>query len=171
MGIRGCVPTIGGITLFSLPGKVYSRVLERRIRPIVEPRIQKEQFGFLPGRGTLNQLYTLHRVLKGLWEFAPLVHVCFVGLEKAFNQVNGESKSDLFPVPVGLRKGCPLSLVLFIIFMDRISRCSHGLEESGLGATGSHLCFLQMMLSCWLLRARNSNMSWGGLQPSVKQLG
>ncbi len=32
------------------------------------------------------------------------------------------SKSDLFPVHVGLRQGYPLSPVLFIVFMDRISR-------------------------------------------------
>ncbi|KAJ0002535.1 hypothetical protein NQD34_007684 [Periophthalmus magnuspinnatus] len=38
------------------------------------------------------------------------------------------SKSDLFPVHVGLRQGCPLSPVLFIILMDRISRCSQGSE-------------------------------------------
>ncbi|KAK3550319.1 hypothetical protein QTP86_024317 [Hemibagrus guttatus] len=37
-------------------------------------------------------------------------------------------KSDLFPVHVGLRQGCPLSPVLFIVFMDRISRHSQGLE-------------------------------------------
>ncbi|KAK3556679.1 hypothetical protein QTP70_013061 [Hemibagrus guttatus] len=37
-------------------------------------------------------------------------------------------KSDLFPVHVGLRQGCPLSPVLFIVFMDRISRRSQGLE-------------------------------------------
>ena len=33
--------------------------------------------------------------------------VCFAG-----------SKSDTFPVMVGLRQGCPLSPILFIIFMD-----------------------------------------------------
>ncbi|KAI3373481.1 hypothetical protein L3Q82_021949 [Scortum barcoo] len=76
-----------GITLLSLPGKVYARVLERRIRPIVDPRIQEEQCGFRPGRGTLDQLYTLHRVLEGLWEFAQPVHMCFVDLEKAFDRV------------------------------------------------------------------------------------
>ena len=37
-------------------------------------------------------------------------------------------KSDLFPVRVGLCQGYPLSTVLFIIFMDRISRCSHVME-------------------------------------------
>ena len=48
-----------GITLLSLPGKVYSRVLERRVRSMVEPRIEEEQCGFRPGRGTVDQLFTL----------------------------------------------------------------------------------------------------------------
>ncbi|KAK5906143.1 hypothetical protein CgunFtcFv8_002034 [Champsocephalus gunnari] len=36
------------------------------------------------------------------------------------------SKSDPFPVRVGLRQGCALSPILFVIYMDRISRRSHG---------------------------------------------
>ena len=129
---------------------------------MVEPRIQEEQCGFRPGRGTLDQLYTLRRVLEGSWEFAQPVHMCFVDLEKAFDRVPrgilwgvlreygvrgpllravrslyarsrslvriAGSKSDLFPVRVGLRQGCPLSPVLFIIYMDRISRRSQGPE-------------------------------------------
>ncbi|KAK3548138.1 hypothetical protein QTP70_004870 [Hemibagrus guttatus] len=76
-----------GITLLSLPGKVYFRILERRVRPLVEPQIQEEQCGFRPSRGTLDQLYTFHRVLEGSWEFAQPVHMCFLDLEKAFNRV------------------------------------------------------------------------------------
>ena len=43
--------------------------------------------------------------------------VCFAG-----------SKSDVFLVRVGLHQSCPLSPILFIIFMDRISRRSQGVE-------------------------------------------
>ncbi|KAI3353503.1 hypothetical protein L3Q82_020024 [Scortum barcoo] len=86
-GDRRVCSNYRGITLLSLPGKVYARVLERRIRPIVDPWIQEEQCGFRPGRGTVDQLYTLHRVLEGLWEFAQPVHMCFVDLEKAFDRV------------------------------------------------------------------------------------
>ncbi|KAI3363179.1 hypothetical protein L3Q82_011552 [Scortum barcoo] len=58
------------------------------------------------------------------------------------------SKSDLFPVHVGLRQGCPLSPVLFIIFMDRISRRSQGPEGVRFGNHRiSSLLFAQMMLS------------------------
>ncbi|KAI3372720.1 hypothetical protein L3Q82_023182 [Scortum barcoo] len=59
---------------WSLPGKVYARVLERRIRPIVDPRIQEEQCGFhRPGRGTLDQLSILStvRVLGGFMGVCP----------------------------------------------------------------------------------------------------
>ncbi|TWW73573.1 hypothetical protein D4764_15G0009670, partial [Takifugu flavidus] len=76
-----------GNTLLSLPGKVYSGVLERRVRRIVEPRIQEEQCGFRPGRGIVDQLYTLSRVFEGAWEFAQPVHMCFVDMEKALDRV------------------------------------------------------------------------------------
>ena len=76
-----------GITLLSLPARVYSRVLEPRIRRIVEPQIQEEQCGFHTGHGTVDQLYTLNRVTEGLSEFVQTVLMCFGDLEKAFYRV------------------------------------------------------------------------------------
>ncbi|TWW74689.1 hypothetical protein D4764_14G0006920 [Takifugu flavidus] len=61
-GDRRVCSNYRGTTLLSLPGKVYSGVLERR-------------------------LYTLSRVFEGAWEFAQPVNMCFVDLEKAFDCV------------------------------------------------------------------------------------
>ena len=74
---------IKAITLLSLPGKVYSKVLEKRIRPIVKPQIEEEKCGFRPGRGTTDKLFTLARILEGAWEYADPVYMSFVDLEKA----------------------------------------------------------------------------------------
>uniref|UniRef100_A0A8C5A4J3 ribonuclease H n=1 Tax=Gadus morhua TaxID=8049 RepID=A0A8C5A4J3_GADMO len=151
-----------GITLLSLPGKVYSKVLERRVRPIVEPQIEEEQCGFRPGRGTTDQLFTPARILEGAWEYAHPVYMCFVDLEKVYDWVPREklwevlreygvrgsilraiqslysqsescvrvlgSQSVSFSVGAGLRQGCALSPILFVIYMDRISRRSRGGE-------------------------------------------
>ncbi|TWW73495.1 R2 Retrovirus-related Pol polyprotein from type I retrotransposable element [Takifugu flavidus] len=115
---------ITGITLLSLPGKVYSGVLERRVRWIVELWIQEEQCGFCPGCGTVDQLYTLSRVFEG-----PPIRAVRSLYDRCQSLVHiAGSKSNSFPVGVGLRQGCPLSPILFITFMDRIFRCSHGVE-------------------------------------------
>ncbi|KAL7876407.1 hypothetical protein AOLI_G00113700 [Acnodon oligacanthus] len=76
-----------GITLLSLPGKVYAKVLERRLRPIVEPQIEEEQYGFRLGHGTMDQLFTLLWIVEGAWEFANTVYMCFMDLEKAYDCV------------------------------------------------------------------------------------
>ncbi|KAK3521649.1 hypothetical protein QTP70_014695 [Hemibagrus guttatus] len=67
-----------------------------------------------------------------LWEYGvrgPLLRAVRSLYNRSRSLVRIAScKSDLFPVHVGLRQGCPLSTVLFIVFMDRISRRSQGLE-------------------------------------------
>ncbi|KAI3365265.1 hypothetical protein L3Q82_010357 [Scortum barcoo] len=78
---------LGGVRL---PGKVYARVLERRIRPIVDPRISDSGGTMRFSSRSWNTgpaLYSPCRVLEGLWEFAQPVHMCFVDLEKAFDRV------------------------------------------------------------------------------------
>ncbi len=70
------------------------------------------------------------------------------------------SKSDLFPVHVGLRQGYPLSPVLFIVFMDRISR-SQGPEGVRVGDhTISSLLFADDVV---LLAPSDQNL-WNALR-------
>jgi len=61
-GDRRVCSNYRGITLLR---NVYSRVLERRLRPIVEPQLQEEQCGFRPSCGTVGQIFTLAGLLGG----------------------------------------------------------------------------------------------------------
>ncbi|KAI3361660.1 hypothetical protein L3Q82_002021 [Scortum barcoo] len=72
-------------------------------------------------------LWGVLRMSMGSGAFAKGCSVSVTTGAGAWFRIAG-SKSDLFPVHVGLRQGCPLSPVLFIIFMDRISRRSQGPE-------------------------------------------
>ena len=54
---------------------------------IVESQIQVEHCGFCPSHGSLDQLYTLSRVLERTREFSQPVHMCFVDLEETFDRV------------------------------------------------------------------------------------
>ncbi|PWA30265.1 hypothetical protein CCH79_00020260 [Gambusia affinis] len=106
------------VTLFSLPGKIYSGVLERRVRRIVEPRIQEEQCGSGSGRGTLDQLYTLSRSWRVLGVRPTSLHV-FCGLGEGVRPCPSGS-----PVGVLQEYGVPGSLI-------RADRCQSLVHIAG----------------------------------------
>jgi hypothetical protein len=58
-----------GISLLSLPGKVYAKVLEKKCRAIVDSKIQDEQYGFRTGRSTTDQIFTLKQIFEKAWEY------------------------------------------------------------------------------------------------------
>ncbi|KAI3376691.1 hypothetical protein L3Q82_017116 [Scortum barcoo] len=165
-GDRRVCSNYRGITLLSLPGKVYARVLERRIRPIVDPRIQEEQCGFRPGRGTLDQLYTLRRVLGGFMGVCPTSPHVLCGSGEGIRPCPswysvGSAPRVWGPGPLlrAVRSLYDRSRSLVRI-AGRFLGVARGRRESGLGTTGFHLCFLRMMLSCWLHQARTFSMCW-----------
>ena len=58
-----------GISLMSHAGKLYERILERRLRSKVEEKLSENQCGFRPGRGTVDQI----AALRLLWVVCPSV--------------------------------------------------------------------------------------------------
>ena len=151
-----------GISLLSLPGKVYAKCRERKTREIVESKLEDGQCGFRLSRSTTNQIFTLKQIFEKSWEYGKDLFACFVDLEKAYDrvprdklwrvlqeygvngqllraiksfchrpevcvQVNGK-QSKPFNVAIGLRRGCILSSLLFIVYMNWIDKCSQADE-------------------------------------------
>ena len=76
-----------GISLLSLPVKVYAKCLEKRCRKIVKRQLQDAQCGFIPGRSTIDQIFSFQQVFKKSWEYAKDVYTNFVDLEKAYDRI------------------------------------------------------------------------------------
>jgi len=76
------------IKLLEIALKIYDIVIERRIRERVH--IQENQFGFMPGRGTVDAIFIPRQVQEKILEGINKRYWTFVDLEKAFDQVPRE---------------------------------------------------------------------------------
>ena len=147
-----------GISLISVPGKVYAKCLEKKCCEIVEPKLTDAQCGFRPGRSTMDQIFAFQQIFEKSWQYAKEINACFVDLKKAYDRIHRDklwvvllqygidgqlltaikslymhsevcvrvnnATTKPFRVSVELRQGCSLSLILFLIYEDRIGKKS-----------------------------------------------
>ncbi len=52
-----------GISLLSVPVKVYGRLFTKRLMEVTEGKLSKEQGGFRKGRECVNQIFTVKRLV------------------------------------------------------------------------------------------------------------
>ena len=57
-----CCGNYRGIKLMSHTMKVLERIIETRLRDRVE--ISKQQYGFMPGKGTINAMFALRMLME-----------------------------------------------------------------------------------------------------------
>ncbi len=63
-GSRSECSSYGGISLLSVPGKVYGRILTERLMEITERKVSEEQGGFRKGRGCIDQIFEMKRLVE-----------------------------------------------------------------------------------------------------------
>ncbi|XP_078141751.1 uncharacterized protein LOC139917505 [Centroberyx gerrardi] len=141
-----------GITLLSIPSKVFCKVLLGRIDMTIDTKLRQEQAGFRKGRGCTDQIFTLRNIIEQCMEWNNPLHINFINFQKAFDSlhrdtlwkivqsygippkmtaltrmfyhqfecsviVNG-NLTEWFPVEFGVRQGCIISPILFLIAID-----------------------------------------------------
>ncbi len=72
-----------GINLLSVPGKVYGRILTERLMEITEGKVTEEQRGFGKGRGCIDQIFAMKRLVEEYLGKDKKLYAAFMDLEKA----------------------------------------------------------------------------------------
>ena len=77
-----------GISLLSVVGKAYGRLLIKRIRDVTEGVIGDEQCGFRRERGCMDQVFVVRQVCEKYIAKGKDVYWAFMDLEKAYDRVD-----------------------------------------------------------------------------------
>ena len=87
-GDAQCCENYRGIKLMRHTMKVWERIIETRLRDRVE--ISKQQYGFMPGKGTTDAMFALRMLMEKYRKGQRELHCVFVDLEKAYDRVPQE---------------------------------------------------------------------------------
>ena len=80
-----------GISLTSIAGKVFNKLLLNRIYPFIDPLLRPNQNGFRRGRSTLPQILAIRRILQECRIGNRTAALVFVDFSKAFDSIKREA--------------------------------------------------------------------------------
>ena len=101
-GDRRLCDNYRGISLFSVAGKIFARVIVNRLTTHLDSTLPESQCGFRSGRGTTDMLFAARQVQEKCREQNLDLYMVFLDLTKAFDSVSREGLSKLL-----LKIGCP----------------------------------------------------------------
>ena len=155
-----------GITLLSVPSKVFSRTILNRIKDACDDLLREEQAGFRKGRSCIDQIATLRIIIEQSIEWQSPLYATFVDFEKAYDSINRETiwsimrhygipnkitniirnlyenftcqvvhngrLTDEFHVTTGVKQGCLLSPLLFLLVLDWVTKEAYASSGKGI---------------------------------------
>ena len=77
-----------GITLLSIPGKVFNRIILNKLKDIVDPKLRDNQAGFRKNRSCVDEITTLRLIVEQSLEWNSSFYINFIDYEKAFDSVD-----------------------------------------------------------------------------------
>jgi hypothetical protein len=108
-GDRGDCNNYRGISLLSIVGKLFGRVVLSRLQQLADRVYPESQCGFRAQRSTTDMIFTLRQIQEKCREQKTPLIVAFVDLNKAFDTV---SREGLYSVLEHI--GCPPKLMSII---------------------------------------------------------
>lgn len=102
-GCRDLCTNYRGISLLSIPGKVYGTVIIERIKEPTRTIIGEEQGAFLEGRGCIDQIHTVRMIAEKYIGRRKRLYAAFMVLEKAYDTVDRKALWDVLQLFIYLQ--------------------------------------------------------------------
>ncbi len=83
-----------GISLLSVPGKIYGRIFNEKMMKITDKCVGAEQGGFWKGRGCVDQIFAVKILVEKYLEKDRKLSAAFMDLEKAYDRVDRKGLWD-----------------------------------------------------------------------------
>merc|ERR1712002_185252 len=116
-----------GISLLSVPGKLFARIILDRIRPHLIKHQRAEQSGFTPKKSTVDRILALRVLVERRREYDKPFYAAFVDFRKAFDSVHRGALWDLLRL-----RGIPAEILRLIraLYTDTESAVRWGGDTS-----------------------------------------
>ena len=72
-----------GISLLTVTGKIFARIILNRIHASLDRYLMEEQAGFRSRRSTIGQIFILKTIMERSREFNQPLHMCFIDFKKS----------------------------------------------------------------------------------------
>lgn len=83
------------LSLISQASKIILKIIQNRLRPIVEKQLGPDQYGFRQNKGTREAILALRLVADRRLELNLDTHIAFIDLEKAFDKVDWKMMMEI----------------------------------------------------------------------------
>ena len=114
--------------LLNMASKVFCRVILERIKTALDEKLREEQAGFRAGRSCTDQIATLRIIVEQSIKWHYRMPDKIVTISRALYEgfsaqvVHNGQKTQPLNMRTGVRQGCLLSPLLFLVALDWVTR-------------------------------------------------
>ena len=108
-GDRGDCNNYRGISLLSIAGKLFARIVLQRLQKLADRIYPESQCGFRTNRSTIDMIFSLRQLQEKCREQQQPLYLAFIDLTKAFDLVSRDGLFKILPLI-----GCPPKLLSLI---------------------------------------------------------
>ena len=121
------------------------KILQARLQQYVNRELPDVQAGFRKGRGTRDQIASIHWIIKKAREFQKIIYFCFIDYAKAFDCVDHNKLWKILK-EIGIPDHLTCLLRNLYAGQEAIVRTGHGTTDWFQTGKGVRLCIVTLLI-------------------------